>query len=114
MPADAFLGLSKLKTIQVSNAKVGTLVKNVFNGQRNLKELSLHTNNITAIKRGTFDFGQALEKLGTIFILSTCHLKMLQNILIGFCQLRINPNILVLTISFSQTGVYKMLSFENH
>ena len=56
--------MSTLKEIQVSNGAVQTLDKNVFGGQRNLKFLRLHNNNITAINRGTFDFGQSLELLG--------------------------------------------------
>ena len=64
LPTDAFFGLSKLKQIQVSNAKIGTLAKTVFNGQRGLKKLGLNNNNITNIVRGTFDFGQNLEHLG--------------------------------------------------
>lgn len=69
MPKDAFRGLSTLKEIQVSNAVVKTLDKNVFGGQRKLKFLRLHNNNITAINRGTFDFGQSLELLGRKYYL---------------------------------------------
>lgn len=72
LPGDAFLGLSTLKEIQVSNARVSTLAKNVFNGQRNLKKLSLHNNNITDIVRGTYDFGHSVEHLGRKKL--SCHL----------------------------------------
>ena len=64
LPNDAFVGLSTLKEIQLSNGKMGSLLKNTFNGQRSLKKLSLANNNITEIKRGTYDFGHSLEHLG--------------------------------------------------
>ena len=64
--------LQSLKEIQVSNARVSTLAKNVFNGQRNLKKLSLHNNNITDIVRGTYDFGHSVEHLGRKKL--SCHL----------------------------------------